>query len=55
MAAVRDESNAVVIRGRVVGEMMFLGKGAGSLPPASAVLSDVIEIARESNRLHDLT
>jgi len=45
LAAVRDETNAVVIRGRAVGELMFQGKGAGSLPTAAAVLSDVIEIA----------
>jgi homoserine dehydrogenase len=55
LAAVRDENNAVVIRGRAVGEMMFQGKGAGSLPTAAAVLSDVIEIAREPNRMHHLT
>jgi len=55
LAAVRDENNAVVIRGRAVGELMFQGKGAGSLPTAAAVLSDVIEIARESNRMRDLT
>jgi homoserine dehydrogenase len=45
LAAIRDENNAVVIRGRAVGELMFQGKGAGSLPTAAAVLSDVIEIA----------
>ena len=44
-ATVRDENNAVMIRGRAVGEMLFVGKGAGSLPTAAAVLSDVIEIA----------
>jgi homoserine dehydrogenase len=42
---VRDENNAVVVRGRAVGELMFQGKGAGSMPTAAAVLSDVIEIA----------
>ena len=47
LAAVRDENNAVIIRGRAVGEMLFVGKGAGSLPTAAAVLSDVIEIARQ--------
>jgi homoserine dehydrogenase len=47
LAAVRDENNAVIIRGRAVGEMLFIGKGAGSLPTAAAVLSDVIEIARQ--------
>jgi len=45
LAAVRDENNAVIVRARAVGEMLFVGKGAGSLPTAAAVLSDVIEIA----------
>ena len=45
LASVRDENNAVIIRGRAVGEMLFVGKGAGSLPTAAAVLSDVIELA----------
>jgi homoserine dehydrogenase len=48
LAAIRDENNAVVIRGRAVGDLMFQGKGAGSLPTAAAVLSDVIEIAASS-------
>ena len=48
LASVRDENNAVIIRGKAVGEMLFVGKGAGSLPTAAAVLSDVIEIAAES-------
>ncbi len=55
LAAVRDENNAIVVRGRAVGEMMFQGKGAGSLPTAAAVLSDVIEIASEPNRTRVLT
>jgi homoserine dehydrogenase len=55
LAAVRDENNAVVVRGRAVGEMMFQGKGAGSLPTAAAVLSDVIEIASELNHTRALT
>ena len=45
LAAVRDENNAVIVRAKAVGEMIFVGKGAGSLPTAAAVLSDVIEIA----------
>ncbi|HEY6138490.1 MAG TPA: homoserine dehydrogenase [Thermoanaerobaculia bacterium] len=44
LAAAKDENNAVLIRGRAVGEMLFAGKGAGSLPTAAAVLSDVVEI-----------
>jgi homoserine dehydrogenase len=45
LAGIRDENNAVLVRGDAVGEMLFSGKGAGSLPSASAVLSDVIDIA----------
>jgi homoserine dehydrogenase len=46
LAAVRDENNAVMVRARAAGEMFFVGKGAGAMPTAAAVLSDVIEIAR---------
>ena len=53
LAAIRDENNAVIVRARAAGEMLFVGKGAGSLPTAAAVLSDVLEIA--SNTAHDLT
>jgi homoserine dehydrogenase len=48
LAAVRDENNAVLVRGDAVGEMLFSGKGAGSLPSASAVLSDIVEIAKHN-------
>ncbi len=46
LAHVRNENNAVLLKGDAVGEMIFQGKGAGSLPTASAVLADLIEIAR---------
>jgi homoserine dehydrogenase len=49
LATVRNEFNAVIIRGDAIGEMVFHGKGAGSLPTASAVLSDIVEIARNPN------
>ncbi len=48
LGAVSDEFNAVLVKGDAIGEMIFLGKGAGSLPTASAVLSDIVEIARNS-------
>lgn len=48
LARVKEENNAVVIRGRAVGEIAFSGRGAGSLPTAAAVMSDVIELARAS-------
>ena len=45
LASVKDEHNAVIVRGRAVGEMTFTGRGAGSLPTAVAVMSDVIGLA----------
>ncbi|MBV8519712.1 MAG: homoserine dehydrogenase [Acidobacteria bacterium] len=45
LARVVDEQNAVVIRGRAVGEICLSGRGAGSMPTAAAVLADVLEIA----------
>jgi homoserine dehydrogenase len=45
LAGIREENNAVLVRGDAVGEMLFSGKGAGSLPSASAVLSDIVDIA----------
>lgn len=50
LARVRDEHNAVVVNARATGELLFFGKGAGSMPTAAAVLSDVIDIARSSRR-----
>jgi homoserine dehydrogenase len=47
LAAAKGENNAVVIRGRATGEMLFAGKGAGALPTAAAVLSDVVEITAQ--------
>jgi homoserine dehydrogenase len=46
LSSVRNEFNAVLVKGDATGEMIFYGKGAGSLPTASAVLSDIVEIAR---------
>jgi len=45
LARVRNEFNGVLLRSEAAGEMMFVGPGAGSLPSASAVLADVIELA----------
>jgi homoserine dehydrogenase len=45
LANVRDENNAVIVRGRAAGDLMLSGKGAGAMPTASAVLSDVISLS----------
>ncbi len=46
LAAVNGVYNAIYVVGDAVGETMFFGEGAGSLPAASAVVGDVIEVAR---------
>ncbi|MBI5969423.1 MAG: homoserine dehydrogenase [Deltaproteobacteria bacterium] len=48
LAAVRNEFNALYLHGNAVGEMMFYGKGAGAMPTASAILSDIIELCTKS-------
>ncbi len=42
--------NAVVLKGDFVGDLMLEGRGAGSHPTASAVLSDIVDIARGNLR-----
>jgi homoserine dehydrogenase len=46
LAAVSGVFNAIFLTGDAVGDLMFYGRGAGQLPTASAVWSDVLEIAR---------
>lgn len=46
LASVNGVYNAIYVIGDAVGETMFFGEGAGSLPAASAVVGDLIEIAR---------
>jgi homoserine dehydrogenase len=45
LASVRDSFNAVFVEGEAVGELMMLGRGAGGMPTASAVLGDVLDAA----------
>jgi homoserine dehydrogenase len=49
LASVRDSFNAVFVEGEAVGQLMFLGRGAGGMPTASAVLGDLLDAA------HNLT
>lgn len=46
LASVNGVFNAIFVRGNAIGEAMFYGQGAGSLPTASAVTADIIEAAR---------
>lgn len=47
LASVNGVFNAIFVRGNVLGDAMFYGRGAGSLPTASAVVADIIGIARD--------
>ncbi len=53
LSSVNDVFDAIYINGNAVGEAMFYGRGAGSLPTASAVVADVIDVAR--NIVHDMS
>ncbi len=47
LAAVQNENNAVLVTGAAVGETMFYGPGAGELPTANSVLSDIIAVTKD--------
>jgi homoserine dehydrogenase len=46
LAAVRDVFNAVFVESQESGELMFYGRGAGGGPTGSAVVGDLVEVAR---------
>ena len=46
LAGVSNEFNAIYVTGNAVDELMFYGKGAGSLPTGSAMVGDIIAIAK---------
>jgi homoserine dehydrogenase len=46
LASVREAFNAVFVECEAAGELMFYGRGAGGAPTASAVLGDVVAVAR---------
>ncbi len=46
LAAVREAFNAVFVEAQSAGELMFYGRGAGGAPTASAILGDVVAVAR---------
>ena len=52
LAGVEDVFNAIAVTGNAVGDVMFYGRGAGKLPTASAVVADVMDIARDTHRDH---
>ena len=50
LCMVNDVFNAILVRGNMLGDSMYYGKGAGKLPTASAVVADIIECARNQGR-----
>ncbi len=48
--SVSDVFNAVYVHGNMLGDSMYYGRGAGKLPTASAVVSDVVDCARHQGK-----
>ncbi len=46
LAGVSNEFNAIYVTGNAVDELMFYGKGAGALPTGSAIVGDILAIAK---------
>ena len=46
LAMVNDVFNAIFVKGNMVDDLMFYGKGAGKLPTASAVVADIVDAAK---------
>lgn len=49
LCGVNDVFNAVYVKGNMLGDAMFYGSGAGKLPTASAVVTDIVNIIRHKN------
>jgi homoserine dehydrogenase len=49
LAGVNDVFNAIKLTGNMLGEVMFYGQGAGKLPTAAAVVSDIVDAVRHKN------
>ena len=52
LANVNGAFNAVFLQGHACGEMMFMGRGAGDLPTASAIVSDLVRAASAQKHLY---
>ena len=54
LSTVDDVFNGILVDGDATGQVLFYGKGAGKLPTASAVISDVIDSAKASGTIDTL-
>lgn len=50
LSMVNDVFNSILVKGNMVDDVMFYGKGAGKLPTASAVVSDIVEAVKNFGR-----
>lgn len=50
LASVNGVFNAILVRGDAVGDVCFYGQGAGKLPTASAVVADMVDCAKHTDR-----
>lgn len=51
LSTVAGVYNGIQVRGNAIGDAMFYGPGAGKLPTASAVVGDIIDIAKNPGRV----
>jgi homoserine dehydrogenase len=55
LAGIDDVFNGILVRGNATGDVVFYGRGAGKLPTASAVVADVIDVAKANGTNHALS
>lgn len=48
--SVQDVFNAILVRGNMLGDVMFYGSGAGKLPTASAVVADIVDAVKHQGK-----
>ena len=49
LAGIDDVFNGILVQGDSLGDVMFYGKGAGKLPTASAMVADLVDVAKHRN------
>lgn len=54
LSGVSDVFNAILVRGDATGDVVFYGKGAGKLPTASAVVSDIVSAVKHTETSRSL-
>src|SRR5262249_13704715 len=55
LASISSVYNAVLVRGDIVGDTLFYGRGAGADPTASAILGDLADIAAGATPLRSIS